>query len=129
MSARAAGPVIFIVDDDAAVRDSLRVLLESHGMVVEEFGSTEEFVSAGRPQPRSCMILDLHLPVVGGLDFLASRPAASSDVPVILMTGRGDDATRARAYELGVTAFLEKPIDESDLLKAINVALDRQPCG
>jgi FixJ family two-component response regulator len=129
MNARAAGPLIFIVDDDAAVRDSLRVLLESHGMAVEEFGSTEEFASASRPQSRSCMILDLHLPMVGGLDYLASRAAAGPHIPVILMTGRGDDSTRARAYELGVTAFLEKPIDESDLLEAIHVALDRQSCG
>jgi two-component system, LuxR family, response regulator FixJ len=126
MSTSAAKTFIFIVDDDEAVRDSIRVLLESHGMAVEEFGSTQEFVSAYRPQPCSCLMLDLHLPLVGGLDFMASPAAANLNIPVILMTGRGDDATRARAYELGAVAFLEKPIDDSDLMEAINVALSRQ---
>jgi len=120
---------IFIVDDDDAVRDSMRILLESHGMTVEDFGSTEEFSARHRPQPNSCLILDLHLPVVGGLDFLASRTPTDLDIPVILMTGRGDDATRARAKELGAVAFLEKPIDDSDLVDAINLAVGRQTCG
>jgi len=120
--------LIFIVDDDEAVRDSMRVLLESHGRAVEEFGSIEEFVLAYRPGTRACLILDLHLPLMGGLDFLASRGAASRDIPVVLMTGRGDDTTRARAYELGAVAFLEKPIEDSTLMAAIDVALGRQPC-
>lgn len=129
MDTRAAENLIFIVDDDDAVRDSMRILLESHGMRVADFGSTEEFTAAYRPHPHSCLILDLHLPVVGGLDFLASRAPGSLDIPVILMTGRGDDATRARARELGTAAFLEKPIDDTDLMDAINAALKRQTCG
>ena len=130
MDARMVPIRVFIVDDDDAVRDSMRILLESHGMAVEDFGSTEEFSARYRPhQPNACLILDLHLPVVGGLDFLASRTPADLDIPVILMTGRGDDATRARAHELGAVAFLEKPIDDSHLVDAINIAVGRQSCG
>lgn len=106
----------------------MRVLLESHGQAVEDFGSIEAFVSAYRPHPHPCLILDLHLPLTGGLDFLASRGIVSGDIPVILMTGRGDIATRARAYELGAVAFLEKPIDDSDLMAAINIALGQHAC-
>jgi two-component system, LuxR family, response regulator FixJ len=115
--------MIFIVDDDDAVRDSLRLLLEAHGMTVQDFDSTADFAEAYRPHPRACLILDLHLPVMGGLDFLASRGKEGLELPVIMVTGRGDDASRARALELGARAFLEKPVDDRELLSAIERAL------
>jgi FixJ family two-component response regulator len=115
--------MIFIVDDDDAVRDSLRVLLEAHGMTVEDFESTAEFAAADRQHPRACLILDLHLPVMGGLEYLATFGKDGPGLPVIMVTGRSDDASRARALELGAVAFLEKPVDDRELLSVIGRAL------
>ena len=117
------GTLIFMVDDDDAVRDSLRLLLEAHGMIVEDFRSAAEFDAARRPYPRACLILDLHLPGMSGLDYLASLGKAGAGMPVIIVTGRGDRASRARAAELGTVAFLEKPVDGPELLSAIDRAL------
>jgi FixJ family two-component response regulator len=121
--AEASRTVIFIVDDDDAVRDSLRLLLEAHGMTVEDYESTADFAAAFRPQPRACLILDLHLPGMSGLDYLASLGKAGPELPVIMVTGRGDDASRERALELGAFAFLDKPVDNRELLSAIDRAL------
>ncbi len=115
--------MIFVVDDDEAVRDSLRVLLEAHGMAVEDFESTADFDAADRQHPRACLILDLHLPVTGGLDYLASLGKDGPGLPVIMVTGRSDEASRARALELGAVAFLEKPVDDRELLSVIDRAL------
>jgi two-component system, LuxR family, response regulator FixJ len=123
LTATQAKTVIFIVDDDDAVRDSLKLLLESHGMRVFEFSSTADFSAAYRPEPRACLIIDLHLPVEGGLEFLASERAKRMTLPAIMITGGADDATRAEALELGVSAFLEKPVDDRLLLDAITRAL------
>ena len=80
---KATGTLVFIVDDDDAVRDSLRLLLETHGLIVHDFRSTAEFDAADRAHPRACLILDLHLPVMSGLDYLAGRrpPALVSNRP------------------------------------------------
>jgi two-component system, LuxR family, response regulator FixJ len=114
---------IFIVDDDDAVRDSLRMLLESYGMEVEDFASTRELTRHYRPGNGQCLVLDQHLPNLSGLDFLASRQGAMLKIPVILMTGRGDASIRDRAYALGVLEYLEKPVSEERLLAAIAKAL------
>ncbi len=114
---------IFIVDDDEAVRDSLKLLLESYGMEVEDFGSTAEFARQYRARRGACLILDQHLPGSTGLDFLSSSEGASLALPVILLTGRADSALRARAAQLGVSAFLEKPVADDVLLAAIRRAL------
>jgi two-component system response regulator FixJ len=119
---------IFIVDDDEAVRDSLKLLLESYGLIVEDYGSTAEFLRNYRPRPRQCLILDQHLPGATGLDFLASREAAALDLPVLLVTGRGDNMLRARAVELGVSAYLEKPVVDDKLMIAIRSAVDGATC-
>ena len=115
--------MIYIVDDDEPVRDSLRVLLEAHGMTVQDFGSTAEFAAADRKHPKACLILDLHLPVMGGLDFLASVGKDGLGFPVIMVTGRSDDASRARAFELGAVAFLDKPVNDRELLSVIDRVL------
>ena len=120
---QAISTLIFIVDDDDAVRDSVRLLLEAHGMIVEDFNSTANFDAVRRRHPRACLILDLHLPGTGGLDYLASLGDDGPGLPVIIVTGRGDSPLRARAAELGAVAFLEKPVDERELLSAINRAL------
>ena len=116
-------PTIFVVDDDDAVRDSLKLLLESYGMTVEDYGSTADFARHFRRQARQCLVLDQHLPGSTGLDFLSSVEGGRMDVPVILVTGRGDSALRARAEQLGVTAYLEKPVADGVLIAAIERAL------
>jgi two-component system, LuxR family, response regulator FixJ len=120
---RVVTPTIFVVDDDEAVRDSLRILLESYGMAVEDFPSTAEFTRRYRPRARQCLVLDQHLPGATGLDFLSSPDGVQLRVPVILLTGRADDPMRARAIELGVSAFLEKPLGDGVLMNAIERAL------
>lgn len=116
---------IFVVDDDEAVRDSLKLLLEAHGMEVEAYASTETFVLAYRPRERECLILDQHLQgMKTGLEFLASQERASMRLPVILVTGRGDSSIKARALDAGVAAYLDKPIDAMRLIAAIDRAID-----
>jgi two-component system, LuxR family, response regulator FixJ len=115
---------VFIVDDDEAVRDSLRLLLEAYGMAVEDYASTAEFARGYRGGGGACLILDQHLPGSTGLDFLSSTDGTKLDLPVILLTGRADPAIRARAVRLGVSAFLEKPVSDDVLLAAIRSALD-----
>jgi two-component system, LuxR family, response regulator FixJ len=118
-----AEPIIYVVDDDEAVRDSLKLLLESHGMVVEDYRSSEEFARGYVPGRRGCLILDLHLPGASGLDYLANQDDAAADLPVIVITGRGDPATRVRAEQLGALAFLDKPVSSEILLANIRQAL------
>jgi FixJ family two-component response regulator len=118
------GATIFVVDDDEAVRASLRLLLESYGLHVEAHASTEAFVDAYRPHGQGCLILDQHLQAgKTGLDFLDSGAPTRLHLPVILVTGRGDDVLRARAFQAGAAAYLEKPLDEAQLIAAIGAAI------
>ncbi len=119
----ASHPKVFIVDDDDAVRDSLRMLLESYGMDVEDYSSTRDFSQHYRPARGQCLILDQHLPNVSGLDFLASADGIAHELPVILLTGRGDAAIRDRAFALGVHDYIEKPASDDRLLAAIAKAV------
>jgi FixJ family two-component response regulator len=115
--------MIFVVDDDEAVRDSIKVLLEAYGMPVETYPSTEAFSNAYRPGARQCLILDQHLQEMKtGLDFLASPEWAAMRLPVILITGRGDAAIKSRAADLGVSDYIDKPIDAGRLITAIERA-------
>jgi len=116
-------PMIYLVDDDDAVRDSLAFLLESHGFDVSAFASIADFERAYRPRDNTCLILDHHLPGASGLEFLASEEGATIRMPVIVITGGADPSISARARALGVAAFLEKPIGEAPLLAAIESAL------
>lgn len=114
---------IYLVDDDDAVRDSLTMLLESHGYDVASFASTTEFAAVYKPNGGACLILDQHLPGMTGLDFLASSRSGGRRLPVILITGGPDQGIRDRAAALGVVAFFEKPVTEGPLLAAITRAL------
>jgi two-component system response regulator FixJ len=116
---------VHLVDDDEAVRDSLKILLESYGMTVFDHGSAEEFLNSGAARAGGCLVLDLHLPVIGGLDLIRILRQRRNDVPMVLITGRSDNETRARAMEAGAFAFLEKPVSEEALLGAIRTALAR----
>jgi two-component system response regulator FixJ len=120
-----SSPKIFIVDDDDAVRDSLRMLLESYGMEVEDYASARDFARHYRQGNGDCLVLDQHLPSLSGLDFLASSEGARLEMPVILLTGRGDAAIRERAYALGVLEYLDKPVSEERLLTAIAKAVGK----
>lgn len=111
---------VFIVDDDDAVRDSLRVLLEVHGLEVEDFGSTCEFFAHYRkPTVPGCLILDQHLPRTTGLDFLTSTKGKEIGIPVILISGHEDAKLEGRAREAGVAEYLPKPISEHKLLETV----------
>ena len=119
---------IYIVDDDAPVRDSLRVLLESHGWTVEDFESTADFLVQRRlDDGAALLILDQHLPGVSGLEFLRSPQGAKLGLPVILITGAGDSSLREEAYRRGVASYIEKPVNETRLLDAIARALEDTP--
>jgi two-component system response regulator FixJ len=123
MSSRSEAATVFVIDDDDAVRDSLKLLLESHAMRVRDFASGPEFLAGIGLRPQGCVVLDLHLPVISGLDFLGRFGRRLDGMPVILLTGKADAATRRRAFEAGVTAFLEKPIEDDLLIEAVTRAL------
>ena len=113
------GTKVFVVDDDEAVRDSIKVLLEVHGIAVEDYASTSEFAGSYRKPERGCLILDQHLPALTGVDFLSTPAGRDFDIPVILITGRGDPEIEARARRAGIAEYLQKPIGEKVLLAAV----------
>lgn len=119
----ASQPVIRIVDDDDAVRDSLEILLESHGMAVRAYASASDFLAGIDHGESGCLVLDLHLPIVGGLDLLHILRERKLALPVIFITGGSDKKMKARAIDAGAVAFLEKPVSEEPLLAAIRYAL------
>jgi FixJ family two-component response regulator len=119
-----SGETIFIVDDDEAVRDSLKLLLESHGCNVRDYGSTRDFVREFRHEERQCLVLDHHLPGETGLEFLESDEGANLHVPVILVTGGGDESLKERATKAGALAYFDKPLNDTELVATIFRLLD-----
>ena len=111
--------IVYIVDDDEPVRDSMKALLEACSFEVRDYASCQSFIDQFDGKPRGCLVLDLHLPVMSGLEFLERHGADLHGLPVIMVSGRGDPATLARAKEAGITVFLEKPFEEDDLLDAV----------
>jgi FixJ family two-component response regulator len=116
---------VFIVDDDASIRDSVRSLLKSLGFHAEAFGSTEEFMNASRADVPSCLVLDVKLPGMNGLEFQAKMESAGMDIPVIFITAHGDIPMTLRAMKAGAVEFLAKPFQKEDLLAAVEQALAR----
>ena len=123
MPAQGEAATVFVIDDDDAVRDSLKLLLETHAMRVRDFASGPDFLASVGPRPQGCLLLDLNLPVISGLDFLGRFAERLDGMPVLLLTGKGDAATRARAFEAGVSEFLEKPVEDELLIAAVTRAL------
>jgi len=121
----ADAPTVFIIDDDAAVRASIQDLLESLGLRSESFGTAEEFLRNERPSGPSCLILDVRLPGVNGLDFQRRLADAGFQIPVVFITGHGDIPMTVKAMKSGAVEFLTKPFQDRDLLDAIRQALDR----
>jgi FixJ family two-component response regulator len=121
----AGPPTVFIIDDDASVRVSIQDLLESMGLRSESFGTAEEFLRGKRPDGPCCLVLDLRLPGINGLDFQRRLVDAGLQIPIIFITGHGDIPTTVKAMKSGAVEFLTKPFLERDLLSAIRQALDR----
>src|SRR5262249_2762343 len=117
--------MIFVIDDDASVRQALQSLLLSVGLQTRVFGSTTEFLNAERPDVPSCLILDVRLPGVNGLDFQSELANADLRIPIIFITGHGDIPMSVRAMKAGAVEFLTKPFRDQELLDAIQVALGR----
>jgi FixJ family two-component response regulator len=114
-------PRIYIVDDDQAVRQSLRALLEVYGFEVQDFPSGESFLDRFEEDGKSCLVLDVHMPGLGGLDVISHlRQVARSTIPVILMTGRGDRDLCAQGIAAGATSYMEKPVDIDQLLAVVD---------
>lgn len=112
--------LISIVDDDESIRKATKRLIESVGAQVEDFASAEQFLSFGHPDNSACLILDVKLPGISGLELQSQLRAANFKVPIVFITAHGDAAVRARALEGGAVDFLQKPFSENALFKAIN---------
>jgi FixJ family two-component response regulator len=120
-----ARPTIFVVDDDASVRDAIGNLLESVGLQAKVFDSTEAFWKSARPNAPSCLVLDVRLPGVNGLDFQEQLAKANVSIPIIFITAHGDVPMTSRAMKAGAIEFLMKPFQKEDLLAAVHQGLDR----
>ena len=120
-----AAAMVFIVDDDAGLRVSIQGLLKSVGLRSEAFGTAQEFLRSKRPDAPSCLVLDVRLPGVNGLDFQRQLADAGADIPIIFITGHGDIPMTVKAMKSGAVEFLTKPFRDQDLLDAIHQALDR----
>ena len=118
-------PVVFVIDDDALVRAALSSLIRSVGLRVEVFASASEFLAAKRTDGPSCLILDVRLPRISGLNFQAELAKANVIIPIIFITGHGDIPMSVKAMKAGAVEFLTKPFRDQDLLDAIKVALER----
>jgi len=117
--------VVFIIDDDVAMRETLGSLFRSVGLRVELFGSAREFAQIKMPDAASCLVLDIRLPGVSGLDFQAELVDAGIRIPIIFMTGHGDIPMSVQAMKAGAVDFLTKPFRDQEMLDAVVKALER----
>ena len=118
-------PVVFVVDDDIDVRDGMKSLMRSVGLRCEVFGSPRKFLERKTADTVSCLVLDVRLPEMSGLDFQAELAGTHADIPIIFITGHGDIPMSVRAMKAGAVEFLTKPVREQTLLDAVRVALER----
>src|SRR5712672_3803368 len=121
----AGAPTVFVVDDDAGVRAAIQGLLKSVSLRSESFGTTQEFLLSKRADGPSCLVLDVRLPGVNGLDFQRDLADKGFRIPIIFITGHGDIPMTVKAMKSGAVEFLTKPFRDQDLLDAINQALER----
>jgi FixJ family two-component response regulator len=116
--------LIAIIDDDEAMQDSLRDLMESAGLVAQCFGSAEEFLESDLHTRAACLIVDIRMPKMSGLQLQAKLKEENSDIPIIFITAHGDARMRIRAMRDGAVEFLAKPFDHHLLLKRVRAALE-----
>jgi FixJ family two-component response regulator len=121
----AADAIVFVVDDDAGTRESLENLIRSVGLRVEAFASAQEFLRSQRPDAPSCLVLDVRLPGLSGLDLQKQMAGGERPIPIVFITGHGDIPMSVRAMKAGAVEFLTKPFRDQDLLDAIQQALER----
>jgi FixJ family two-component response regulator len=121
--------IVFVIDDDASIRNALKSMIRSVGLQVELFGSAGEFLQRKLPKEPSCLILDIRLPGISGLDFQRKLAEDNNPIPVIFITGHGDIPMSVRAMKAGAVEFLTKPWRDQDLLDAIHLALERDRAG
>jgi FixJ family two-component response regulator len=118
-------PTVFVIDDDDLVRAAIQGLLKSVGLQAETFETTQQFLGCKRPDGPSCLVLDVRLPGVNGLDFQRQLADSGVRIPIIFITGHGDIPMTVKAMKSGAVEFLTKPFHDEDLLNAIHQALDR----
>jgi FixJ family two-component response regulator len=120
--------VVYVIDDDESIREALRSLLSTVGLDVRTYGSTRDFLDAKRPEVPSCLVLDVRLPGVSGLDFQAELNKSDINFPIIFISGHGDIPMTVRAIKAGAIEFLTKPFREQELLDAVQTGIqqDRQ---
>jgi FixJ family two-component response regulator len=118
-------PIVVVIDDDPSVRSSLKFLLSTVGLQVESFGSADTFLHRKPPDAPSCLVLDVRLPGLSGLDFQRELAVRNIRIPIIFITGHGDIPMSVRAMKAGAVEFLTKPFRDQDLLDAVRIALER----
>jgi FixJ family two-component response regulator len=118
-------PTVFVIDDDVDVRASIQGLLKAVGLRSEGFGTAEEFLRNKQPDGPSCLVLDVSLPGVGGLELQRKLADAGVRIPIIFITGHGDIPMTVKAIKSGAVEFLTKPFDDENLLNAIQLAFER----
>jgi FixJ family two-component response regulator len=118
-------PIVFVVDDDAGVREALTSLIRSIDLQVQTFGSAAEFLRGKLPDRPGCLVLDVRLPGLSGLDFQAELARSNVHIPIIFITGHGDIPMSVKAMKAGAVEFLTKPFRDQDMLDAIQAALDK----
>ena len=121
--------IVMIVDDDESIRRAARRLIKSYGFPVETFASAEDFLSSGRLHETACLVLDVQMSGLNGLELQSRLITDGHQVPIIFNTAFNDENARAQALKAGALGYLVKPFEEADLLTAINVALRRQEIG
>lgn len=120
-----ARPTIFVVDDDSAVRDALKLLLRSVGQAVETYGSAQEFLDAYSEDRAGCLVLDIRMPGMSGLELQQRLNERHSILPIIFITGHGDVPMAVEAMQAGAVDFIQKPFRDQDLIDRINQALEK----
>jgi FixJ family two-component response regulator len=117
--------IVYVIDDDASMRESLKSLFGSVGLRVEAFGAAPEFLGKKLPNAAICLVVDVRLPGLSGLDFQTELSKANIEVPIIFITGHGDIAMSVKAMKAGAVEFLPKPFRDQDLLDAVKLALEK----
>ena len=117
--------IVFVIDDDRSIREAIKSLIRSVGMRVETFASAQEFMASSRPDAPACLVLDVRMPGLSGLDLQRELAEAGISIPIIFITGHGDIPMSVRAMKAGAVEFLTKPFRDQDLLDAITQAIER----